>query len=206
MSLEGTAAHRAAEGLPPLVAAAVGLAERAGFALSCLPEHGRLLALLAGGVPPGGVIGETGTGCGVGLAWLATGAGPDVRVVSVERDEARATAAAALFADVPSVEVVVGDWTALAAHGPFALLALDGGGQGKGGGDPFDPATWLVPGGTFVVDDLTPATTWPPTFEGAVDTARTQWHDRADVTSTELRLRPDAATLVATWTGGLPRP
>ncbi len=32
------------------------------------------------------LIGETGTGCGVGLAWLASGAGPGTRLVSVERD------------------------------------------------------------------------------------------------------------------------
>jgi predicted O-methyltransferase YrrM len=43
------------------------------------------------------VIGETGTGCGVGLAWLACGAHPDGRLVSVEREPARAGVAAGVF-------------------------------------------------------------------------------------------------------------
>ncbi len=69
MSYGGTRAHLGATGLPPLVRAAAGSATAQGFEQSCLPEHGRLLALFAGGIGPG-LIGETGTGCGVG-----TGAG-----------------------------------------------------------------------------------------------------------------------------------
>jgi hypothetical protein len=53
--------------LPPLVDRAVSLARREGFGNSCRPEQGRLLFALAAGA---GVIGETGTGCGVGLAAL----------------------------------------------------------------------------------------------------------------------------------------
>ena len=49
-----------------------------GFESSCLPSHGRLLQVLAGGVGEG-VIGETGTGAGVGLAWMASGARRGVR-------------------------------------------------------------------------------------------------------------------------------
>ena len=68
MSPRGTAAYDGLTGLPPLVERAVDLARRAGFAHSCRPEHGRLLSALAAGA---GTIGETGTGYGVGLAWLA---------------------------------------------------------------------------------------------------------------------------------------
>ncbi|MBB2909170.1 putative O-methyltransferase YrrM [Streptosporangium becharense] len=74
--------------MPPLVARAVRLAERLAFPFSCRPEQGRLLQTLAGGVPSS--VAETGTGCGVGLAWLVTGASPQVRVISVERDAERA--------------------------------------------------------------------------------------------------------------------
>jgi len=69
MSLGGTAAYRDVFDLPDLVRDAVTAAIGAGFDFSCRPPQGRLLALLAAGVS-GGVIGETGTGCGVGLAWL----------------------------------------------------------------------------------------------------------------------------------------
>jgi predicted O-methyltransferase YrrM len=47
------------------------------------------------------VIGETGTGYGVGLAWLLTGAHPGARLVSIDRDQDRATISAGLFADDP---------------------------------------------------------------------------------------------------------
>ena len=87
MSLEGTAAYDGLTDLPPLVERAVDLARRLGFANSCRPEHGRLLHALAAGA---GTIGETGTGCGVGLAWLASGARPGTRLVTVEIDTERA--------------------------------------------------------------------------------------------------------------------
>ena len=80
VTLGGTATYHGLTDLPPLVAAAAALAGRTGFDLSCLPAHGRLLSVLAAG-RPGGRIGETGTGCGVGLAWLATGADPSARLV-----------------------------------------------------------------------------------------------------------------------------
>src|SRR2546421_333045 len=70
MSPQGTAAYDGLTDLPPLVERAVDLARRLGFANSCRPEHGRLLHALAAGA---GTIGETGTGCGVGLAWPSTG-------------------------------------------------------------------------------------------------------------------------------------
>jgi len=73
MSPQGTAAYDGLTDLPPLVERAVDLARRLGFANSCRPEHGRLRHALAAGA---GTIGETGTGCGVGLAWLASGPGP----------------------------------------------------------------------------------------------------------------------------------
>lgn len=78
-------------------------------------------------------IGETGTGCGVGLAWLLSGRRPDLPVLSFERDESRASSTRLLFQDVPQLTVVHGDWTEAYDHAPFDLLVLDGGGNGKGG-------------------------------------------------------------------------
>ena len=94
MTASGTAAYAHHPDLPPLVAVAVDAAQRAGFDQSCLPEQGDLLRVLARGIGDG-VIGETGTGYGVGLAWLATGAHPAARLVSVERDPDRTAAARA---------------------------------------------------------------------------------------------------------------
>jgi predicted O-methyltransferase YrrM len=198
MSLRGTDSYgaEADDGVPPLVRRAVAAARRHGFEYSCRPEQGRLLRVLAGGARER--IGETGTGCGVGLAWLASGAAQDVRLVSVERDERRARVAAEVFADCDRVEVLHGDWTRVVERGPFDLLVLDGGGQGKTD-DMADPALLLAPGGTVVVDDFTPATTWPPLFDGAPDLARVGWLRHPDLHAAELRLAPDLSTVVGTY-------
>ncbi|ROR45586.1 O-methyltransferase [Kitasatospora cineracea] len=195
MSVLGTASCTDATALPEPVARAVELAARLGFTQSCRPEQGRLLQALAAGAS--GRIGETGTGCGVGLAWLLAGRRPGVRVVSVEREPERVAAVRELFADVPDLEVLHGDWTLIGRHGPFDLLVLDGGGNGKQSAAA-DPERLLTPGGTLVVDDLTPLTTWPPTYQGAPDTGRTAWYDHPALLTTEIRLAPDSATLLAT--------
>lgn len=195
MSVDGTTAYAGLTGLPPLVSAAVAAAREAEFGPSCRPEQGRLLYALAAGAE---VIGETGTGCGVGLAWLASGARPGTRLVSVERDADRAALAARVFLGRPQVSVIHADWREIYRHGPYDLLVLDGGGQGKHGEDPADPHRLLRPGGTLVVDDLTPARHWPPRFGGVVDRARTHWYEHPGLHTTELRLAPDLAALVAT--------
>ena len=192
VTIGGTATYHGRTDLPPLVAAAAQLAERTGFDLSCLPAHGRLLAVLAGG-RPGGRIGETGTGCGVGLAWLASAADPSCSLVSIELDPDRAAAARELFAGTPNVTVLTGDFSELEASGPFDLLALDGGGGGKSGEEPIEPRRWLTPGGTVVLDDFTPRTTWP-----VDDPPRVHWLEHPDLLTTEVVTGPTSCTLVAT--------
>lgn len=205
MSESGTAAYEGRTGLPLRVEEAVRLAQALGFEHSCLPEHGELLRLLArgsgGAVTRGSVIGETGTGCGVGLAWLLAGAHVQSRIVSVERDPERAVAAQKLFADAPGVTVLHGDWRELRAFAPFDLLVLDGGGQGKGDEPPLDPAQWMRTGGVLAIDDFSPLTSWPPMHGGAVDTARTYWLDHPQLRATQVNVRPDAATIIATYVG-----
>lgn len=200
MSLCGTAAYDGLADLPPLVQSAVERARRAGFELSCLPSHGRLLQLLAGGFEAG-VIGETGTGCGVGLAWLASGARPGTRLASVERDGGLVRAAREVFATASHVEIQHGDWQELRTRGPFDLLALDGGGQGKAGEPPLEPEQWLRPGGLVVIDDFTPDSSWPPLYDGRPDTARLHWLEHPRLIATQVRTQPDAATVLATYRG-----
>jgi predicted O-methyltransferase YrrM len=182
-------------GLPPLVKRALSIARQEGFKNSCRPEHRRLLFALAAGAES---IGETGTGCGVGLAWLASGARPGTRLVSVELDAQRAELAAELFSGLPHVTVIQGDWREIYRAGPFDLLVLDGCAHDKSGGKPVDPERLLRPGGTVVIDDLTPAQSWPPRFDGQVDAARMLWLTHPGPDATELRLAPDLAALVAT--------
>ncbi|MEU2714247.1 SAM-dependent methyltransferase [Streptomyces sp. NPDC007205] len=148
MSLQGIDAYRDDDTLPALVQRAVGAARRHGFAFSCRPEQGRLLRVLASGARHS--IAETGTGCGVGLAWLASGAPEGARLISVERDAERARIAAEVFQGCDHVEVLHGDWRLIERYGPYDLLVLDGGGQAKGDGTA-DPARLLAAGGTVVI-------------------------------------------------------
>ncbi|MDT0322516.1 O-methyltransferase [Streptomyces millisiae] len=188
MSMGGTAAYAGVEGLPEPVERAVRLATGRGFAHSCRPEQGRLLAALAGGAA--GVIGETGTGCGVGLAWLASAAPPGARLVSVERDPDLAAAVGRLFGADDRVTVECGDWREIAGHAPFDLLVLDGGGSGKAPGDePADPEALLAPEGTVVVDDFTPGRPGP-------DPAREHWLGHPALRAVELRLAADLSSVV----------
>jgi len=194
MSLSGTDAYEGATDLPPLVGRAVELARGHGFPYSCRPEQGALLRVLAGAA--GGRIGESGTGYGVGLAWLASGARPGVELVSVERDPARAAAAAAVFDGRPEIRVLTGDWTELYRHGPYDLLVLDGGGQAKGG-EPADPEKLLNPGGVLVVDDFTPSPGWPPLYDGRPDEARLHWLLHPALRAVDLPLAADLSAVVA---------
>ena len=59
--------YHAVSELPALVACAEELAHQMGFEQSCLPEVGRLLAVLTASIGRG-TIGELGTGTGVGAA------------------------------------------------------------------------------------------------------------------------------------------
>ncbi|WP_330457664.1 class I SAM-dependent methyltransferase [Streptomyces sp. NBC_00820] len=197
MAIHGTDAYADQDGLPPLVREALAVARAQDFPYSCRPEQGRLLRVLAGGARTR--IAETGTGLGVGPAWPASGAAPGTRLYSVERDPERARLAAGVFAGSPQVEVLRGDWRRVEAYGPFDLLVLDGGGQGKVPGDTFaDVERLLAPGGTVVVDDFTPAASWPPRHERALDLARLHWLEHPSLRATELRLAADLSTVVGT--------
>lgn len=196
MSLRGTHSHATTtEGLPARVAAAVDLAQSRDFPLSCRIEQGRLVHALAQGARVR--IGETGTGLGVGLAWLLEARRPGVAIVSVDRDTERVAAVREMFADEPDLTLHNDDWRAIEQHAPFDLLILDGGGNGKKE-PPLDPTQVLTPGGTVVIDDFTPADTWPPLHEGKPDDARIWWLEHPALQAAEVQLAEDLSTIIAT--------
>ena len=194
----GTASYETTEiEIPPLVSTAVDAAVDRGFQLCCRPEIGRLIAVLAAGVPRGGRIGETGTGTGAGVAWMLSNCQPDVEIVSVEIDPGRTKCARTILADYPNVRVENTSSARIGEYGPFDLLILDGGpGSGKGDHPAAEPSKLLVPGGTLTVDDFPPMTQWPPMFEGELDTARLLWLTHAELHTTEIRVAEDLAVLV----------
>ena len=108
---------------------ALALERELGFGRSSIPEVGGLLHVLA--AQRGRTrVGELGTGCGVGAAWIVSALPPSVPFVSVELDETRARAAAELFAADENVRVLQGDWHELMPpEAPFDLLFLDSGKQ-----------------------------------------------------------------------------
>lgn len=186
-----------ADGVPSLVLRAVEVARSLDFPLSVHPGTGRLLSALAAGVD--GVIGETGTGTGVGLAWMLSTAPLSARIVSVELDERRAAASAELFAGYANVTVLHGEANELAAHGPFDLLVLDSHCEpGPLDRSTLDPRSVLRPGGLLCKDDLWPMTEWPPRdFLGEVDELRVRFFEHPDLLATEVTVADGFAVQIA---------
>jgi predicted O-methyltransferase YrrM len=174
--------------VPPLVEKALALAQRLGFEKSCSPATGRLLQLLASQRGRARVA-EIGTGCGVGSAWLLAGLAPDVPFLTVEPDDERAAAAADLLAADENARVLHGDWLdVLPPEAPFDLLFADG---GKCNADE-RLVDLLAPGGTLVMDDLTPGRA----TEG--DPVRELWLGHPRLVAAELRVSEREAVIVGT--------
>lgn len=164
---------------------------------ACIPAVGRLLQVLAAS-RPGSLIVEHGTGAGVGAAWIASGMGPDTRLVSVEIDPALAGAAADLFRNCPNVEIRQGDWhEALADEPPADLLFMDATPRQDLASENWDAITELVKvGGQIVMDDLTPLELRPPEWKGNVDLKREFAFSNPRVVTVEVRTTPTTAALI----------
>jgi len=179
--------------LPGVVRAALDVSRRLGFLSTTRHETGRLLATLA--ATRTGTLGELGTGCGVGAAWLASGAGGGVRIVTVEVDARLAEGAREVFAGDNRVEVRTGDWTTLEQFAPFSLLFVDVR-EVKSGG--LDRIADLVGCGDLVVlDDFTPSTAWPPVYDGRVDSMRERWLTDERFTAVDVMVTDDASVVLA---------
>lgn len=172
--------------VPPGVAAAYERARQSGFALSCEPEVGRLLATLATAVPEHGAILEMGTGVGVGSAWIVHGLGArrDVRVTTIDVD-AQASAIAQGGVWPPFVSLLVADVLAVLDDiAPFDLIFADAQG-GKWTGLERTIAA-LRPGGLLLVDDMTPPTWLDDAHRTHTERVRAKLLGDAQLTSVEL--------------------
>ena len=179
--------------VPPLVELARAVAARLGFERSCSDETGRLLHLLANQRGRARVA-EIGAGAGVGAAWILSGLRPEATFVSVEPDDARAAAVTDLLSGDENARVLHGAWReVLPGEGPFDLVFADGGGiQTK-----LDETLLglLAPGGTLVLDDLTPDCTGP-------DPVRDLWLRHPRVAAMELRVSDCESVIVAVLQSG----
>jgi predicted O-methyltransferase YrrM len=171
---------------PPLVRRALALAASLGFTSSCSAETGRLLHVLAGrrGLARAG---EIGSGCGVGSAWILSALPPETPFVTVELDPVWAAAVGGLLAHDPNARVLGGDWRdVLPAEAPFDFLFVDGG-KAKATAEPLG---LLMPGGTILIDDLTPGRKGP-------DRVRELWLEHPEVAAVEVVVSPKEAVVVA---------
>jgi predicted O-methyltransferase YrrM len=175
---------------PPLVTRALALERELGFGRSCIREVGMLLHVLA--AQRGRTrVGELGTGCGVGAAWIVSALPPTVPFVTAELDETRARAAAELFAADENVTVLQGDWHDLMPpEAPFDLLFLDSSKQ-RPEIDGEDVIGLLAPGATIVMDDLTPRRPGP-------DPVREFWLNHPRIAALELLTTPQTVAIVGT--------
>jgi predicted O-methyltransferase YrrM len=180
--------------LPEIVSRAFDVSRKRGYVSFCRNETGRLLAALA--ATRTGTLAEFGTGCGVGTAWLRSGVRGEADILTAELDPNLAEAAAEIFVDDEQVEVLAADWSTMRDRGPFSLLFLDAREPKDSGADII--IDLVEEGGIVVLDDFTPCSSWPPVYEGRVDTLREQWLTDERFTTVEVMVAPDASVLIAT--------
>ena len=187
-----TAGVSAPPELPELVLRALRMSLQRGYVQASRTETGRLLATLA--ATRTGTIAECGTGCGVGAAWLRSGAPKTTRVVTAELDPGLAHGVMAMFAD-DDIDVVHADWSSLAGHAPFSLIFMDA--VSARGWSREDIAALLDEGGMLVVDDFVPCASWPPLASGRVDDLRMGWLSDDRFTSVDVMVAEDTSVLIA---------
>ncbi|HET9872542.1 MAG TPA: class I SAM-dependent methyltransferase [Propionibacteriaceae bacterium] len=178
--------------LPSLVTRALRMSLERGYVQASRTETGRLLATLA--ATRSGTIAECGTGCGVGAAWLRSGAPKQTRVITAELDPELAHGVMEMFKN-DDIDVMNADWTSLAEHAPFSLIFIDA----------QSARTWpreeiidlVEPGGMIVLDDFTPCPSWPPLDRGRVDTLRLEWLSDERFTSVDVMVAEDTSVIIA---------
>jgi predicted O-methyltransferase YrrM len=199
--------------IPELVRKAYALADEVGFPIipggnpigyqgppsACIQEVGRLLSVLAAGVP-NAVIGEFGTGAGVGTAWLASALAPTARLVSAEVRLDLVARTRKLFADYPNVEIRQGNcFEVMKDAMPFDLLFIDTGIRQVLVPERWDEFTQMIKvGGKIVFDDLTPIEQWPPEWDDMVDVKREFAYHNPRLLAAEVRTTATQVAIIAT--------
>jgi predicted O-methyltransferase YrrM len=128
--------------------------------------------------------------------------GPEASFVTVEVDEDRAAACARLFAGLPNVRVLHGDWhEVLPPRGPFDLLFFDGGGWKRSPphqmrAESEQALELIAPGGVVAMDNLTPEHLWPADGPEWPDALRRFWLGSDTLVATEVLTTPDSSAIV----------
>jgi predicted O-methyltransferase YrrM len=181
---------------PTSVLKAKEVAFEKGFAHSCIDEVGQLLSVLSASVQ-GGVIGEIGTGYGVGTSWLISARQKDVSLITIDND-AEKIETVSEYIKGENIQVLRGDWKDLLAHGPFKLLFADGGQSKVDGADTLFESLEIR--GMMILDDLTPIELWPKEWIGKKDPVRDYWLNHPKMRATEIRVSPNHAVILSVKT------
>jgi predicted O-methyltransferase YrrM len=178
--------------LPEIVTRALRMSLQHGYVMASRTETGRLLATLA--ATRSGTMAECGTGCGVGAAWLRTGAPKATRVLTAELDPELAHGVMEMFAG-DDIDVMHADWVSLAEHAPFSLIFIDADSARHSPREQI--VDMLEPGGIIVLDDFTPSPGWPPMDTGRVDQLRQEWLTDDRFTSVDVMVAADTSVVIA---------
>ncbi len=197
-------AYRSQLDIPPLILDAQALAKHMSFENSCSVEVGCLLRLLASHVLAG-AVGEIGTGCGVGAAWIVSGLMASSRFVTIDSDAHCTHAVRELLHRAPNTRIIHGDWRDILVEGPFDLLFIDAGpakaapGNGETGPGGTDDILQAVQiGGMIVMDDFTPEQQWPEAWRDRSDPLRDYWLNEERLHATEILTTPTTSVILAT--------
>ncbi|MFJ7966631.1 O-methyltransferase [Streptomyces sp. NPDC096324] len=189
--------------IPTALPALRSMARDAGFIMSSEDRTGSLLAALAAG-RPGCRILELGTGVGEGTAWLLSGMDPDSCLTTVELDSSLQGFAQERLGADPRVTFVSGDggaWLEDFDDAPFDLVFAD---TWPGKFTHLDQALDLVaPGGTYLIDDLSPQPGWPESHEASVKRLLAELDGREDFRC--VRMAWASGLLMAVRTARRPR-
>lgn len=179
--------------IPDIVTKALKNSGKLGFLRFTLTETGRLFATLA--ASSRGVIGEYGTGAGVGAAWLRHGAPTERRVVTLEPDPMLHQKAVEAFSG-ENIQLINADWQKISHYGPFGLLHISL--RNITELDRDEVASMIEPRGMLVIDDFVPSYQWPPTDYSGVDYVRQEWLLDKRFISVDVAVAEDVSVVIAT--------
>lgn len=182
--------------VPVLVTKALRKSLTMGYLDATRTETGRLLATLA--ASRHGTIAECGTGCGVGAAWLRSGAPVTTRVLTAELEGTLAHQVSDMFA-ADGIDVLHADWSELRSAAPFSLLFMDA--TQALIADRDEVIDLVEPGGMIVLDDFTPSRSEPSAAPDRTDRLRADWLGDPRLSSVELMVAADSAVVLAVRLG-----
>jgi predicted O-methyltransferase YrrM len=179
--------------IPPLVKRAKNLARQMSYRSNCSDGTGRLLRLLASQFQ-GGVLGEIGSGCGVGTAWLVSALAPGTTLVTVEKNNALSAVVRSLFESYSMVRVLYGDWNEIIKFGPFSMLYVSARTARFCAPEVLMEALRL--GGVLVIDGLVPLEQLSYDMQLKTDPVRSFWLNDPRLEATEILVSSNEAIIL----------